>query len=427
MRRLKDRPKGLFFHVEAKLRGESDGSEHPERIFAETSRRAANGANNPPAKILPAVERINYSFAPASDGVDREIATGQVFRYTFDKGNLGTPAAFTIPLGAKGGNLNEAAVDTDPDGPESFSCQERPSTRPTYLFLDIFGPVGRGEIVIHRFDTQQFIPQGSSDFVKRGNYFFDLLYNGVHANPYISFSILSTFYNGKKLYQLVLSLSNGNSVVETTCNFFLTIERLFYSVTFMKTKRTIDGVAKTIASFFREHRRMPTYSEMETLLGVRSKSVVHFWVQKLIRQGLLDKDDRGFLRLRSRSTALPLLGSIQAGFPSPAEEELCDILSLDEYLVARPEMSFLLRVSGDSMIEAGIMEGDLVIVERGRNPNNGDIVLAEVDGEWTMKYFLRKGSEVSLQAANPRYRRILPQSELRIAGIVTAVIRKYNR
>ncbi|OPL11631.1 MAG: hypothetical protein AVO39_04755 [delta proteobacterium MLS_D] len=229
------------------------------------------------------------------------------------------------------------------------------------------------------------------------------------------------------MYQLVLSLSNGNSVVETTCNFFLTIERLFYSVTFMKTKRTIDGVAKTIASFFREHRRMPTYSEMETLLGVRSKSVVHFWVQKLIRQGLLDKDDRGFLRLRSRSTALPLLGSIQAGFPSPAEEELCDILSLDEYLVARPEMSFLLRVSGDSMIEAGIMEGDLVIVERGRNPNNGDIVLAEVDGEWTMKYFLRKGSEVSLQAANPRYRRILPQSELRIAGIVTAVIRKYNR
>jgi len=210
-------------------------------------------------------------------------------------------------------------------------------------------------------------------------------------------------------------------------DFFLTVERLFYNMVLMKKKRTIDGVAKIIASFFRKHRRMPTYSEMETLLGVRSKSVVHFWVQKLLRQGLLDKDEHGFLHPTNRSTALPLLGSIQAGFPSPAEEELCDILSLDEYLVARPEASFLLRVTGDSMIEAGIMEGDLVIVERGRDPNNGDIVLAEVDGEWTMKYFLSKGDTVSLQAANPRYRRIIPQSELRIAGIVTAVIRKYNR
>lgn len=195
----------------------------------------------------------------------------------------------------------------------------------------------------------------------------------------------------------------------------------------MKKKRTTESVAKIIGAFFREHRRMPTYSEMEEILGVRSKSVVHFWVGKLLQQGLLEKDARGFLHPRRHSMALPLLGSIQAGFPSPAEEELCDILSLDEYLVTKPDSSFLLKVTGDSMIEEGIMEGDLVIVERGKEPKNGDIVLAEVDGEWTMKYFHRKGNDVTLQAANPGYKKIVPRSDLRITGVITAVIRKYHR
>jgi len=73
----------------------------------------------------------------------------------------------------------------------------------------------------------------------------------------------------------------------------------------------------------------------------------------------------------------------------------------------------------------GIKEGDLVIVERGREPKNGDIILAEVDGAWTMKYFRKKGKEVVLEAANPRYPLIRPRAELKVGGIITAVIRKY--
>lgn len=152
----------------------------------------------------------------------------------------------------------------------------------------------------------------------------------------------------------------------------------------MEKKRTMASVSGAIAAFFREQRRMPTYAEMAVLLGVRSKSVVHFWVQKLITEGLLEKDTRGFLKPPHRSFALPMLGEIAAGFPSPAEEELRDVISFDEYLVPRPEASFLLKVSGDSMIGEGIREGDMVIVERGREPKNGDIILAEVDGAWTM-------------------------------------------
>ncbi|MBN1665015.1 MAG: repressor LexA [Deltaproteobacteria bacterium] len=195
----------------------------------------------------------------------------------------------------------------------------------------------------------------------------------------------------------------------------------------MDKKRTTKHIEQAVASFYRERRRMPTYSEMLDLFGVKSKSVVHYWVEKLIEKGVLEKDAGGFLKPLRASIGLPMVGEVAAGFPSPAEEELRDIISFDEYLITRPESSFLLKVSGDSMIGAGIMEEDLVIVEKGREPKNGDIVLAEVDGDWTMKYFQKKGREVTLEAANPKYPVIRAKTELRLGGVITAVIRKYHQ
>jgi repressor LexA len=194
----------------------------------------------------------------------------------------------------------------------------------------------------------------------------------------------------------------------------------------MKEKRTLESVQKLIAAFLREHRRMPSFAEMVDLFGVRSKSVVNFWIDKLIAAGVLAKDGKGYLTFTRRPLAIPRLGSVQAGFPSPEEEVLCDTLSMDEYLITKPEASFLLQVSGDSMVGAGIMAGDLVVVEKGRDALNGDIVVAEVDGEWTLKYFRRQGRQVVLEAANPHYPAIRPRTELRLGGVVTAVIRKYH-
>jgi SOS regulatory protein LexA len=194
----------------------------------------------------------------------------------------------------------------------------------------------------------------------------------------------------------------------------------------MKEKRTIKSVEKKIMEFFREARRMPTYSEMVTLLDVRSKSVVNFWIEKLVAGGILKKDAKGFLQPARRSLSLPLVGEVRAGFPSPAEEELRDTISLDEYLISRPETSFLLEVSGDSMIGEGIMPGDLVIVEKGREPRNGDVIIAQVDGEWTMKYFRKKRGGIVLEAANPEYPPIRPKRELTVGGVITAVVRKYH-
>jgi len=192
------------------------------------------------------------------------------------------------------------------------------------------------------------------------------------------------------------------------------------------TNRTIKSVQQLIAAFLRENRRMPSYGEMIDLLGVKSKSVVDFWIKKLINAGIIEKDAKGYLTFTRSSIGIPMAGSIQAGFPSPEEEALCDVLSMDDYLITRPESSFLLRVSGDSMIGEGIMEGDLVIVEKGREPKEGDVVIAQVDGEWTMKYFRKQGKQVFLEAANPKYPIIRPQQELKIGGIVSAVVRKYH-
>lgn len=195
----------------------------------------------------------------------------------------------------------------------------------------------------------------------------------------------------------------------------------------MKVKRTLQDVEKKITDFFLDNGRMPSYSEMAEIIGVRSKSVVHFWVAKLLDAGILQKDSKGFLSLTRNPRALKLAGEVCAGIPTSAEQDLRGMVSFDEYLVRNPEKSFLLSVAGDSMIDAGIMEKDMVIVESNREPKNGDIVLAEVDGNWTMKYFFKNGQTVTLEAANSKYATIIPRNDLRIAGVITAVVRKYHQ
>jgi len=194
----------------------------------------------------------------------------------------------------------------------------------------------------------------------------------------------------------------------------------------MKVKRTLQDVEKKITDFFLDNGRMPSYSEMAEIIGVRSKSVVHLWVAKLLDAGILQKDSKGFLSLTRNPRALKLAGEVCAGIPTSAEQDLRGMVSFDDYLVKNPEKSFLLSVTGDSMIGAGIMEKDMVIVESNREPKNGDIVLAEVDGNWTMKYFFKNGQTVTLEAANSQYATIIPRNDLRIAGVITAVVRKYH-
>ncbi len=178
--------------------------------------------------------------------------------------------------------------------------------------------------------------------------------------------------------------------------------------------------------YLRRNGRAPTLDELRTLFGVRSRNTASVMARRFVAAGALRRTPSGRLAapLRREACALRLLGSVAAGFPSPAEEALLDTLSLDEYLVSRPEATFMLRVEGDSMIEAGILPGDTVLVERGRSPRNGDIVIACVDGAWTMKYFFKDGAGVRLEPANKAYAAIRPRRKLVVEGVVGSVIRK---
>lgn len=183
---------------------------------------------------------------------------------------------------------------------------------------------------------------------------------------------------------------------------------------------------RALRAFLRAEGRLPSYEEMRALFRYRSKNAVFGVVRRLCGLGYLRRGARGRLAPTDRlASEVRLLGAVQAGFPSPADEELVNTMSLDAYLVERPEATFLLTVSGDSMIEAGIQPGDLVLVEKGRPPRSGDIVVAQVDEEWTLKYFRRDREGVRLDPANRAYAPIRPKRSLVIGGVVRAVIRKY--
>lgn len=181
-----------------------------------------------------------------------------------------------------------------------------------------------------------------------------------------------------------------------------------------------------LKKFFKKSRRLPSYSEMLKLFGFSSKNAVFKLINKLVDANFLKKDN-GKLAPTSKFFALPLLGNIKAGFPILAEENK-NYLTLDEYLIGDPQSSFLLKVSGDSMIGVGIFEGDIVIIEKKKEAFIGDIVLAQIDNEWTLKIFKkdRTRKTIFLEAANPRYPRFYPQRELQIYGVVRAVVRKIN-
>src|SRR5437762_3594946 len=112
----------------------------------------------------------------------------------------------------------------------------------------------------------------------------------------------------------------------------------------------LNEAVKSIREFSAGHNRPPSVEEIRKVLGYRSKAAAAYLIQRLIDKDLLTKDKTGRLTL-SGMTGVKLLGSVQAGWPSPAEEELVDMMSLDEYLIKHPEQTFMVKVSGDSMID----------------------------------------------------------------------------
>src|SRR5215475_10088315 len=163
-----------------------------------------------------------------------------------------------------------------------------------------------------------------------------------------------------------------------------------------------------IIQFYQQQKRMPSSRELQRLCGFKSHTAAEKLARRLVTLGLLAKDTTGRLLPTRHFRETRVLGAVEAGFPSPAEEELGDTLDLDEFLIRNKEATYMLKVTGDSMIEAGLMPGDLVLVERRADAKDRDIVIAQVDQGWTMKYFRKRGRKIWLEPPNKKYKPIYP-------------------
>lgn len=182
-----------------------------------------------------------------------------------------------------------------------------------------------------------------------------------------------------------------------------------------------------LRDYYATHKVLPPYSTLMQLVGFRSKSPVAALVGRLKLAGFLESTPDKRLRPGKRFFERPVYESVRAGFPSPAADAQHDALTIDDYLVEHPSKTVLVTVKGDSMIGAGIHSGDVVVVEKGAPAKLGDIVIALVDNEFTLKYLDKEKDNYVLRPANLAYPLIHPRGELEIFGVVVGQFRKYHR
>lgn len=180
-----------------------------------------------------------------------------------------------------------------------------------------------------------------------------------------------------------------------------------------------------LQDYYARHHVLPSYAVIGELLNLKSKASVAAVVARLKLAGFVESAPDGRLAPTRRFFARELADSpVQAGWPQPVEPNAPEVVTIDDYLIERPSQTVLVRVRGDSMVDAGILEGDLVVVEKGSPARRGDIVVAVVDGEFTLKRFDEEAGGFVLRPANPAYPTLRPTQSLEIFGVMVGLIRK---
>lgn len=197
------------------------------------------------------------------------------------------------------------------------------------------------------------------------------------------------------------------------------------------------AVLQFIEDYQLEHGSSPTLREMREFFGVSSDNSILKHLKALEEKGYIEKDDtpRGIKllssvkeRLQSNEFKLPLLGMVPAGGPVLTEEYIEDWLNVGEDAIYKYKESYLLRVTGDSMIDAGIFDGDILVVCGALEAREHDIVVALVDNQNTVKRYMKDSKgQVYLKPENINYDNIYPEGELCLQGVVTGLIRYYKR
>lgn len=171
-------------------------------------------------------------------------------------------------------------------------------------------------------------------------------------------------------------------------------------------------------------KTLPSIRQIAADLKFKYHNSVQHYLEALTFSGLVKKID-DYLYLDKKLFGLKIYDSrIPAGSPATAEESY-EVFDFEDYLRADDERSFMLRVSGDSMTDAGIFDGDLIVVDTKIQPTHGLIVVAIIDGGYTVKYLRKKGNKNYLKSANSKYKDIYPESEFKIIGVVSGSVRKF--
>jgi repressor LexA len=187
-----------------------------------------------------------------------------------------------------------------------------------------------------------------------------------------------------------------------------------------------------------EFRRPPTVREIANRFNISSTNGVRSILAALIKKGYINRSprtSRGIEILHDETSAtdsssveIPIVGRVAAGEPILAVQNLEGTITIDRDFIARRKDVFALRVKGDSMINAGIFDGDLVFAQQQNTAERGEIIIAKIDDEATVKYFQPQKEWVELHAANPKYQPIIvrPERDFSIAGRVIGIMRKIN-
>ena len=170
-------------------------------------------------------------------------------------------------------------------------------------------------------------------------------------------------------------------------------------------------------------------AKLAEVLGLASSGGVFKVLGRLVDAGYLERVAGGRIAPTNKFFALPLLGTVRAGLPQPADQdESHELVSIEDYLVDHPERTNFCRIKGDSMRDAGLLDGDLVVVEANSPTKSGDIVVALVDNEITVKYLRAdRRKRWRLEPANPAYGVISPTGSLEVLGVVVGLVRRFDR
>lgn len=180
-----------------------------------------------------------------------------------------------------------------------------------------------------------------------------------------------------------------------------------------------------LQDYYARYRVLPSYAAMGELLGLKSKSSVAALVDRLKDAGFIEATPGRRLAPTAQFFAREVAGSpVRAGLPQAVEAGNGEALAIDSYLIEKPSRTVLIRVRGDSMSDAGILDGDLAVVECTPSAKRGDIVVAIVDDEFTLKRLELERGRYVLKPENKAYPVIRPQGALEIFGIMVGLVRK---